>query len=178
MVLSKDKNSEIYTLGNNRELRRLTRHFNIDTSPTWSPDGKRIAFTSDRSGTGAPQIYIMDAKQGDRGGVERISFGSSYNDNPAWSPDGEKIAYTTRVGKKFQITIYSFKTKKSTVFTKKGGNNEQPTWSPDGRFLAYRHKVGSKANIYIQRLGSDKVRQLSFSSGGSTSPSWGPRRIR
>ena len=178
LVLSKDKNSEIYTLSNNRELRRLTRHFNIDTSPAWSPDGKKIAFTSDRSGTGSPQIYTMDAIQGDRGGVERISFGSSYNDNPAWSPDGTKIAYTGRVGKTFQITIYDLKTKKSTVFTKTRGNNEQPTWSPDGRFLAYRHKEDSKTHIFIQRLGSKKVRQLSFSSGGGTSPSWGPHHIR
>ncbi|MCH8157990.1 MAG: Tol-Pal system beta propeller repeat protein TolB, partial [Nitrospinae bacterium] len=166
LVLSKDQNSEIYLLENNRKLKRLTRHFNIDTSPTWSPDGKQIAFTSDRSGTGAPQIYIMDVARGDQGGVKRISFGSSYNDDPAWSPDGDKIAYTSRVGKRFQIRIYDFNTQKSTIFTKSRGNNEQPTWSPDGRFLAYRHKEGSEMHIYIQHLGSDKTRQLSFSSGG------------
>ena len=174
LVLSKDENSEIYTLSNNRTLRRLTRHFNIDTSPTWSPDGRKIAFTSDRSGRGAPQIYIMDAHQGDRAGVERISFGSSYNDNPAWSPDGDKIAYTARVGRRFQIKVYDLTTKTSTVLTKATGNNEQPTWSPDGRFIAYRHKEGSKMNTYIKRLGSDKTRQLSFGDSGGASPSWSP----
>ena len=174
LVLSKDENSEIYTLSNNRILRRLTRHFNIDTSPTWSPDGKKIAFTSDRSGRGAPQIYIMDAHDGDKAGVQRISFGSSYNDNPSWSPDGDKIAYTSRVGRRFQIKIYDLVTKTSTVFTNTRGNNEQPTWSPDGRFIAYRHKEGSKMSAYIQRLGSDKVRQLSFSDTGGASPSWSP----
>ena len=178
LVLSKDKNSEIYILGNNGQLRRLTRHFNIDTSPSWSPDGKKIVFTSDRSGTGAPQIYIMDASLGDSAGVERISFGSSYNDNPAWSPDGDKIAYTTRVGKRFQIAIYDLKTKKSTIFTNKKGNSEQPTWSPDGRFLAYRHSGGSKTDIYIQRLGGTKVRKLSFYAGGGTSPNWAPHGVQ
>ena len=178
LVLSKDKNSEIYVLNNNRKLRRLTRHFNIDTSPTWSPDGKKIAFTSDRSGGGAPQIYIMDAHHGDKAGVKRISFGSSYNDNPAWSPDGDKIAYTARVGKRFQIKIYDLTTRNSTVFTKTRGNNEQPTWSPDGRFIAYRHKESSEMHTYIQRLGSDKVRQLSFGVGGGASPSWSPHLIR
>ena len=112
LVLSKDENSEIYILENNRKLRRLTRHFSIDTSPTWSPDGKKIAFTSDRSGRGAPQIYIMDALLGDKAGVQRISFSSSYNDNPAWSPNGDKIAYTARVGRQFQIKIYNLTTRK------------------------------------------------------------------
>ena len=176
LVLSKDKNPEIYLLEKNRRLKRLTRHFNIDTSPTWSPDGKRIAFASDRSGTGAPQIYIMNVDQGDRGPVERISFGSSHNDNPAWSPDGDKIAYTSRVGKRFQIKIYDLNTKKNMTFTdtKSPGNNEQPTWSPDGRFIAYRHKEGAEPHIYIQRLGSDRARQLSFRPGGGLSPDWSP----
>jgi TolB protein len=176
LVLSKDRNPEIYLLEKNRRLKRLTRHFNIDTSPTWSSDGKRIAFASDRSGTGAPQIYIMNVDQGDRGPVERISFGSSHNDNPAWSPDGDKIAYTSRVGKRFQIKIYDLNTKKNITFTdtKSPGNNEQPTWSPDGRFIAYRHKEGAEPHIYIQRLGSDRARQLSFRPGGGLSPDWSP----
>ncbi|GIT64910.1 MAG: hypothetical protein Ct9H300mP23_05370 [Nitrospinota bacterium] len=48
--------------------------------------GKKNAFTSDRSGTGAPQIYIMGAEKGDSGKVTPISFGSSYNDNPSLGP--------------------------------------------------------------------------------------------
>ena len=174
LVLSKDDNSEIYTLSNNRTLRRLTRHFNIDTSPTWSPDGKNIAFTSDRSGRGAPQIYIMDAHDGDKAGVQRISFDSSYNDDPAWSPDGDKIAYTSRVGKRFQIKIYDLTKKSSVVLTNGRGNHEQPTWSPDGRFIAYRHKVGSNMSTYIQRLDSNKTRQLSVGNNSGASPSWSP----
>ncbi len=173
MVLSRDQNSEIYLLKKNRNLKRLTRHFNIDTSPTWSPDGKKIAFTSDRSGTGAPQIYIMDAVRGDSGKVTRISFGSSYNDNPSWSPNGDKIAYTSRQGKKFQISVYDLNTHKSQVITKGLGSAEQPSWSPDGRFIVFRKRINNRFNIFIQRLGADGVRQLTF-SGKSHSPSWSP----
>lgn len=173
LVLSRDQNSEIYLLKKNRKLHRLTRHYNIDTSPTWSPDGKKIAFTSDRSGTGAPQIYIMDAEKGDNGKVTRISFGSSYNDNPSWSPDGDKIAYTSRVGRKFQISVYDFSSHKSQVVTMNAGSAEQPSWSPDGRFIVYRKRVNGRFNIFIKRLGGDRVRQLTF-SGKSHSPSWSP----
>ena len=174
MVLSKDRNSEIYVLEKNFGLKRLTRHFNIDTSPTWSPDGKRIAFTSDRSGTGAPQIYIMSVASGDKEGVKRISFGSGYNDDPSWSPDGDKIAYTARVGKKFQIKIYDLNTKKSKQFTFGPGSSEQPAWSPDGKFLVYRHRENGKLQIVAKSIIGGKARQLTFVKGGGYSPAWSP----
>lgn len=179
LMLSKDKNSEIYVLENNLELKRLTRHFNIDTSPTWSPDGKKIAFTSDRSGTGRPQIYIMSAEKGDKGGVKRISFGSTYNDNPSWSPNGDKIAYTSLAGRTFQIKTYDIGKHKSQFFTTGAGSKEEPGWSPDGSFIAYR-KTDHKGvpQIFIQKIGSSKVRQLSFLSGGGTSPAWSPYPLK
>jgi TolB protein len=173
LVLSRDQNSEIYILNKDHQLKRLTRHFNIDTSPTWSPDGKNIAFTSDRSGTGSPQIYIMDSTKGDNSKVTRISFGSSYNDNPAWSPNGDQIAYTSRVGKKFQIRIYDLNTHKSKVVTTGAGSFEQPSWSPDGRFVIYRKRENNRFNLFIQRVGSDEARQLTFTGKGH-SPAWSP----
>jgi TolB protein len=171
LVLSRDQNSEVYILNKDSQLKRLTRHFNIDTSPSWSPDGKYIAFTSDRSGTGAPQIYIMDSVQGDLSKVTRISYGSTYNDNPAWSPNGDQIAYTSRVGKKFQISIYDLKTHKSQIITKGSGSCEQPSWSPDGRFIIYRKRENNSHNLFIQKVGSEESRQLTF-SGRAHSPAW------
>lgn len=173
LVLSRDQNSEVYVLHSDRKLRRLTRHFNIDTSPAWSPDGKRIAFTSDRSGTGAPQIYIMDSVKGDDSKVTRISFGSTYNDNPAWSPNGDQIAYTSRVGKRFQISVYDLNTQQSKVVTQGSESCEQPSWSPDGRFLIYRKRENGRHNLFIQKLGNREVRQLTFSGQGH-SPAWSP----
>lgn len=174
LVLSKDKNSEIYTLDRKSNLTRLTNHYNIDTSPTWSADGKKIAFTSDRSGTGAPQIYIMDSKRGDKLGVQRISFGSSYNDNPAWSPNGSKIAYTSLINGTFQIKIYDVKSKRTIVFTSGSVHKEEPSWSPDGRFLVFRMNKGRRAEIFVKRIGDNKTRQLTFLSTGGYSPSWSP----
>ncbi len=171
LVLSKDENAEVYVLEKSLELKRLTRHFNIDTSPTWSPNGRKIAFTSDRSGTGSPQIYVMDSRRGDRS-IDRITFNSNYNDDPSWSPDGEKLAYTARVGKKFRIKIYDFKSKKHIQFTSGSGSQEKPSWSPDGRYIAYSQRQGGREEIYIQRLGSRKSRQLTFLTGGGLSPAW------
>ncbi|CAI2719168.1 hypothetical protein [Nitrospina watsonii] len=174
LSLSKDENSEIYTLSRWNELTRLTRHFNIDTSPTWSPDGKRIAFTSDRAGAGRPQIYVMDAEDGDRQGVRRITFDSWYNDNPAWSPDGDKIAYTSRVGDYHQIRLFFPETGKTALFTQGPSNKEEPSWSPDGRFLAYRVARGRYSSVHIKGFNGKPSRQLTHLPQGSFSPTWSP----
>lgn len=182
LVLSKDLNSEIYSFTKNRKLRRLTKHYSIDTSPSWSPDGGKIVFASDRSGSGFPQIYIMDSREGDENTVTRISFNSSHNDNPAWSPDGEKIAYTSKVGEKFQIKIYFLKERKTVIFTSGDADREGPSWSPDGSFLVFQETRNNRSNLAIKKIGGNRIRRfLPKKSGeylmnilGEFHPAWSP----
>jgi len=68
----------------NRLVERITNHPSIDTSPSYSPNGKFIAFNSDRSGY--QQIYIMKSDGSD---VKRISFGNGIYGTPVWSPRGD-----------------------------------------------------------------------------------------
>ena len=78
--------------------RRLTDHWAIDVSPSWSPDGRQIAFCSSRCG--GPQIYVMNA---DGSALHRVTNVGAYNTSPSWSPKGDRFAYTSRVGGRFQI---------------------------------------------------------------------------
>ena len=73
----------------NRIVERITNHPSIDTSPSYSPDGKYICFNSDRSGY--QQIYVM---RNDGSNVKRISFGNGLYGTPVWSPRGDLIAFT------------------------------------------------------------------------------------
>ena len=74
MSFAKDGNSDIYTMDlENRIVERITDHPSIDTSPSYSPDGKYICFNSDRSGY--QQIYVMKSNGKN---VKRISFGKVY----------------------------------------------------------------------------------------------------
>ena len=71
-------------------IKRLTTSSRDDTSPTWSPDGRRIAFAShhDRSW----EIYVMKA---DGSGATRLTDDEAQDEAPTWSPDGQQIAFTS-----------------------------------------------------------------------------------
>ncbi|MCJ7423391.1 hypothetical protein MUP01_03875, partial [Candidatus Bathyarchaeota archaeon] len=68
--------------------------------PAFSPDSRRIAFASDR--TGNHEIYVMNA---DGSGVTQLTFSNSYNGEPAWSPDGSKIAFSSTRDGNWEIYV-------------------------------------------------------------------------
>lgn len=72
--------------------RQLTTNPKNDINPSWSPDGSKLAFISNRNGT--PQIYIIHMRGGEAIQLSHISTGAS---NPIWSPDGQYIAFTSNV---------------------------------------------------------------------------------
>ena len=71
-------------------ITRLTNNSNRDESPSFSPDGRRVAFVSDRDGN--DEIYAMDA---DGLGVSRLTDNPSRDSDPSWSPDGRRIAFVS-----------------------------------------------------------------------------------
>ncbi|MCM8832678.1 MAG: hypothetical protein NC816_01980, partial [Candidatus Omnitrophica bacterium] len=102
LVLSVSGNPEIYLADFEGNIKkRLTDNRKIDSSPSFSPDGKLITFVSDRDGK--PQIYIMDR---DGYGVRRISYISGYCTSPLFSPDGNFIAYIYSEGGVFGLVLH------------------------------------------------------------------------
>ena len=71
-------------------------------TPAWSPDGRRIAFTSERDGN--PEIYVMNA---DGSGVTRLTYNDArdLDSFPAWSPDGRRIAFHSNRDGNFEIYV-------------------------------------------------------------------------
>ena len=101
--------------------------------PMWSPDGKRIAYQSNKDGSF--HIYIMDA---DGGNTQQISSGADIDDrHPAWSPDGNTIAVDSGDATHREIWLIDIPSKRRTQITKTGGIASFPSWSPDGKRLAY-----------------------------------------
>lgn len=107
-----------------------------DADPAWSPDGRRIAFSSARDGS--PRIYVMNA---DGSNVVRRTSGSD-DAEPAWSPDGSRIAFTSvRDGSADVYAVAADGAEGDEAglarLTNAPGYDAQPAWSPDGSRVAF-----------------------------------------
>lgn len=163
--------SNIYELElGNQRLTRLTASQGIDTSPCYSPDGRRIVFESDREGS--QQLYVMESNGQ---GARRISFGQGLYSTPVWSPRGDLIAFTKQLGGRFLIGVMRPDGSGERILTE-GFHNEGPTWAPNGRVLMFfRDAPGANGgpSLYSVDLTGYNERRIDTPSFASD-PAWSP----
>ncbi len=148
--------------------RDITNNPAIDSSPTWSPSGKQIAFTSGPEG--AMQIYICDA---DGSNVRKIIKEGGQADSPAWSPDGKWLAFQWQphLSPNFDLFLAEVSSGAIRQLTSNSGSNEFPSWAPDGRHLAFQSNRNGSSQIYIMLLGDSEPRMIT-TQGSNTCPAW------
>jgi len=177
--------------------RQLTNGKKSSQSPSWAPDGSKLAFISDR--TDKRQIYLISPQGGEGEALTSLEDGVS---SFAWSPDGRTIAYTATEPKtaaikdrekkygEFQVVEQDHRmthlfaidvaTRATRTLTSGPFTVGRFAWSPDGRSIAFDHTVnpalanGGSADISIVTVADASVRALVTQAGPDTHPVWSP----
>lgn len=170
-------NQEIYVMNaDGSAQQRLTHEKAQDASPAWSPDGSKLAFTSQRAG--GFDIFVMDARGG---AARRLTYFTERGlgaAEPAWSPDGKRIAFRTRVNQ-VDIWVINVDGTGAVQLTNDAAGDAAPAWSPDGRRIAFASRRGGAAEIMVMNADGKNVVRLTSNSVLDTGPAWSPdgRRI-
>lgn len=119
---------------------RLTDDVFMDLSPSWSPDGSRLAYVSDRDGKA--DVWVMELSSRT---TSRVTDTERPANMPVWSPDGGRLAYLTDVGNSIFISgavqVLDLASGTSTEVSEAIFGPSAPAWSPDGSTLAIYHRL-------------------------------------
>lgn len=162
-------NPDIYVLDiTSRQTKRLTTHRAIDTEGTWSPDGRYIYFTSDRSG--GPQVYRVSANGGT---PERFTFEGSYNARPRLSPDGTRLAMVHNDRGNYRIAVMDIERKDLLVLST-GRQDESPSFAPNSDSLIYATRQGGDG--VLETVSADGLirQKMASGQGDVREPVWSP----
>jgi Tol biopolymer transport system component len=152
------------------EQTRLTANSSQNGHPSWSPDGTKIAFASDRDDANVFEIYVMNADGSEQ---TRLTDDPAFDGLPSWSPDGTKIAFQRGFGE-----IYVMNADDGSGVTRLTDNtdiDETPSWSPDGTKIAFASNRDHNWEIYVMNAddGSEQT-NISNNPANDLHPSWSP----
>lgn len=139
-------------------------------SPSWSPDGSKLAYVSFENKTA--EIFIQDIYTTRR---EKVTSYPGINGNPVFSPDGKKLAMVLSKDGNPELYVLNIQTKDLQRITRNRTIDTEPNWTPDGQSLVFTSERGGRPQLYSVSLSSGQVRRLTFEGeqnlGGTVVPS-------
>jgi len=155
------------------QTQRLVRHGrnSILGNPQFSPDGRRIVFSSNWHI--GHQIYLLDIQNHQDGRLSPILGGGC---EPRFSPDGRKVVYVSRGhhGDKSRLVEHDIESGKETVLVGWPALNYDPVYSPDGSELAFASNVTGEWVVYRQRIADGRSWRVTVGPGPARNPDYRP----
>ena len=147
----------------------------LNTSPSFSPDGRRLAFAR---GLGA-NVEIFSCRR-DGSELKRLTTSPGIDTNPSWSPSGNELSFTSSRSGSPQIYIMDVEGSNQRRVTFEGEYNDGATWSPDGTRLSYATRIQqNRFDIAILDLVSLGAQRITNGPGSNETPTFSPdgRRV-
>ncbi len=154
----------------------------INVAPTLSPDGRYVAFLSERDLFNI-NLFVADAQTGKVvKKVRDLSTDPHFDairfiaSSGTWSPDGKKLAFVTFVEGDNELSIFNVESRsvESRVTISGVGAMANPSWSPDGKTIAFSGLDGGLSDLYLLDVATNEVRQLTNDRYADLQPTWSP----
>lgn len=172
-VSSRDGDAEIYRMPvAGGEAQRLTAFHRDDWQPTPSPDGKTIAFLSDREGR--PRVFLMSPDGTHQRRLTRRADPDRDESEPAWSPDGRSLAYLVEHGADWTLWLHDLETGTERVLTPPGARDAEPAFSPDGKWLVVSRTIGREIDLWALPTADGEPLRITADAKAERLPRWHP----
>lgn len=155
--------------GDGSDPKRLTNDGTNNQTPCWSPNGRLIAFVSDRDGN--KEIYTVKA---DGTTPLNLTHHPAEDWTPAWSPDGSTIAFSSYRDGNWELYLMDANGSNQRRLTHNNAADYAPSWSPDGQRIAFQSNRDGNWEIYVIGIDGKGSQRLTNDEATDSAPAWSP----
>ncbi len=161
---------QIFLISENNK-QRLRESDSVDTEPAWSPDGERLVFESDE--TGSPQLYEIELASGE---VQRLSYGSKYCVSPSYNSTGEQVLHIRRDDNRRENVAVLDMASGDSFYITDISRADSPSFSPNDAMILFKDEKNDNFLQIISVNGIISTKLKVRETGKIINPVWGPAR--